>query len=65
MRKDYPSLFHDFILSPYNMRDGVVLSDEGCNITNFDLKFMGINPIDYGVTLMFHFSILGLEPHCI
>ena len=53
MRKAYPSLFHDFISSPYNTRDGVVLSGEGCNILNFDLTLMGIIPMDYDVTLMF------------
>ena len=35
MRKDYPSLFHDFILSPQNTRDGVVIHGEECNIPNF------------------------------
>ena len=54
MRKAYPTLFHDFILSPYNTRDGVVLSGEGCNIPNFDLTLMGISPIDYDVTLIFY-----------
>ena len=47
------------------MRDDVVLSKEGCNIPNFYLTPMGISPIDYDVTLMFYFDILGLEPHCI
>ena len=65
MRKDYPSLFHEFILSPYKTRDDVVLSGEGCNILNFDLTLMGIRPIDYDVTLMFYFDILGLGPHFI
>ena len=36
-----------------------------CNIPNFDLTLMGISPIDYNVTLMFYFDILGLGPHCI
>ena len=36
-----------------------------CNVPNFDLTLMGISPIDYDVTLMFYFGILGLEPHCI
>ena len=35
MREAYPALFHDFIPSPYNTRDDVVLSGEGCNILNF------------------------------
>ena len=35
MRKAYPSLFHDFISSPQNTKDGVILSGEGCNIPKF------------------------------
>ena len=41
-------------------------SAEGpCNILNFDLTLMGKTPIDYDVTLMFYFGILGLRHHCI
>ena len=65
MREAYPSLFHDFIPSPQNTRDGVVLGGEGCNIPNFKLTLMGISPIDYDVTLMFYFGMLGLEHHFI
>ena len=35
MRKAYPTLFHDIVLSPQNTSDDVVLSGEGCNIPNF------------------------------
>ena len=36
-----------------------------CYIPIFYLTLMGISPIDYDVTLMFYFGILGLGPHCI
>ena len=57
MIKAYLALFHDVILSPYNTKDGVVLSGEGCNIPNFRLNTYRHDPIDYGVILMFY--ILG------
>ena len=41
MRKDYPALFYDFISSPQNTMDDVVLSEEGCDIQNFDLNHNG------------------------
>ena len=44
MRKAYPTLFHDFILSPYNTRDSVVLRREGCNIPNFVPDTYGHEP---------------------
>ena len=42
MRKAYPTLFHDVIVSPYNTKDGVVLSGEGCNILNFGPNTYGL-----------------------
>ena len=65
MRKDYPTLFHDVILIPYNTRDGVVLSGEGCNILNFGPNTYTHEPINYDVILIFYFDILGRGPHCI
>ena len=62
MREAYPTLFHDFIPNPWNTRDGVVLSREGCNILNFDLTLMVISPIDYDVTLMFSWNIGSKTP---
>ena len=47
MRKAYPALFHDIILSPYNTRDVVVLSEEGCNTPNFGPNTYRYVPIDY------------------
>ena len=47
MRKAYPALFHDIVLSPLNTRDGVVLSGEGCNIPNFGPNTYRNVPIDY------------------
>ena len=47
MRKAYPSLFHDIVLSPWNMTDSVVLSREGCNIPNFGPNNYQHVPIDY------------------
>ena len=47
MRKSYPTLFHDVILSPQNTRDGVFLSGEGCNILDFGLNTYRHVPIDY------------------
>ena len=35
MRKAYLALFHDVILSGSNIREGVFLSREGCNVSNF------------------------------
>ena len=35
MRKDYPALFHDIVMTPQNTKDIVVLSGEGNNIPNF------------------------------
>ena len=54
MRKAYSTLFHDFIMSPYNTRDAVVPSGEGCNILNVDLTLIDIRPIYYDVTLRFY-----------
>ena len=65
MRKAYPSLFHDFIQSPLNTRDSVVLSEEGCNISNLGPNSYRHEPIDYDVILIFYFDILGRRPHCI
>ena len=53
MRKAYPALFHDVILSPQNTRNGVVLRGEGCNILNFGPNTYSHEPIDYDVILMF------------
>ena len=48
MRKAYPTLFHDIIVSsPQNTRDGIVLSEEGCNIPNFGPNTYRHVPIDY------------------
>ena len=47
MRKDYPALFYDFISSPQNTMDDVVLSGEGCNILNFGPNTYRHVPIDY------------------
>ena len=65
MRKAYPALFHDVILSPWNTRDGVVISEEGCNIPNFGPNTYRNEPIDYDVIFIFCFDILGQGPHCI
>ena len=59
MRKDYPALFHDVIQSPWNTRDDVVISREGCNILNFGPNIYRHEPIDYDVILMDYFYILG------
>ena len=47
MRKAYPALFHDAIMSPQNTKDGVFLSGEGCNIPNFGPNTYRNVPIDY------------------
>ena len=47
MRKDYPTLFHDIILSPQNTEDDIVLSGEGCNIPNFGPNTYRHVSIDY------------------
>ena len=47
MRKDYPTLFHDIIQSPQNIRDGVVLSEEGCNVLNFGPTIYRHRAIDH------------------
>ena len=62
MRKAYPTFFYDFISSPSNTTNDVVLSGEGCNILNFDLTLMGIIPIAYDVTLMFNWYIGSKTP---
>ena len=59
MRKAYLALFNDVILSPWNTRDGVVLSGEGCNISNFGPNTYRHEPIDYDVILMFLY--IGLK----
>ena len=47
MRKAYPALFHDAIMSPQNTKDGVFLSGEGCNIPNFGPNTYRHVPINY------------------
>ena len=44
MREAYSALFHDFIASPYNTWDDVVLSGDGCNIPNFWIDTYGHKP---------------------
>ena len=53
MRKDYPALFHDAIMSPQNTKDGVFLSREGCNIPNFGPNTYRHVPIDYDVLFLY------------
>ena len=47
MRKAYPTLFHDIIQNPYNTRDSVVLSGEGCNIPIFGPTIYRHEPINH------------------
>ena len=44
------------------MRDGVVLSGEGCNILNFGPNTYRHEPIHYDVILMFFFIYLVEDP---
>ena len=48
---------------PWNTRDDVVLSGEGCNVPNFDLTLMGISPISYDVTLTFYLVYWAQDPN--
>ena len=62
MIKDYPTLFHDIVSSPYNTRDHVVLSGEGCNTPTFGPNTYRDVPIYYDDYLNVLFYIGSNNP---